>query len=123
MNIFWILEDALRPDHMGCYGYPENTTPTCDRLAREGARFESVIAVASHTLPPIVSMLMGQMAATHGVVSPKRYAQWITNEYWRKRRTPLRILADQGYQVDGELVMRWAPLGFTRDTPGDKISS
>ena len=48
--------------------------PTCDRLAREGARFESVIAVASHTLPPIVSMLMGQTAATHGGRDPDTQA-------------------------------------------------
>lgn len=123
MNILWILEDALRPDHMGCYGYPKNTTPACDRLAREGARFESVIAVASHTLPPIVSMLMGQTAATHGVVSPKRCAQWMKSKYWRERQTPLRILADRGCQIDGEMVMRWASLGFTRDTPGDKIEN
>lgn len=123
MNILWILEDALRPDHMGCYGYPKNTTPACDRLAREGARFESVFAVASHTLPPIVSMLMGQTAATHGVVTPQRYAQWVKDDSWRTRTTPLKILADRGYQVDGEIIMRWAPLGFTRDTPSDQIEN
>lgn len=123
MNILWILEDALRPDHMGCYGYSKNTTPACDRLAREGARFDSVFAVASHTMPPIVSMLMGQTAATHGVVTPKRYAQWVKDENWRRRTTPLKLLTEQDYLVDGEMVMRWAPLGFTRDTPGDKIEN
>ncbi|MFH1478071.1 MAG: sulfatase [Verrucomicrobiota bacterium] len=123
MNILWILEDALRPDHMGCYGYKKNTTPACDRLAAEGVRFETVVAVASHTLPPIVSMLTGKTAAAHGVVTPQRYAQWIKDESWRKRATPLKLLAAQGYLVDGELVMRWAPLGFTRDTPGDRIES
>jgi arylsulfatase A-like enzyme len=121
MNILWILEDALRPDHMGCYGYSKNTTPHCDRLAREGVGFDSVIAVASHTLPPIVSMLMGQTPATHGIVSPKRYAEWIKDEAWRTKDTPLKLLASQGYLIDGELVMHWAPLGFKRDTASDKI--
>jgi len=45
--------------------------PACDRLAREGVRFESVISVALHTLLPIVFILMGQTAATHGIVNPQ----------------------------------------------------
>ena len=45
MNILVIMEDALRPDYMSCYGYPGNTTPNCNRLAREGVLFESCIAV------------------------------------------------------------------------------
>jgi len=69
MNIFLILEDALRPDHLGCYGYPKDTSPNIDRLAREGVRFEACIATASHTFPPIVSVLMGQTTATHGLVN------------------------------------------------------
>ena len=122
MNILWILEDALRPDHMGCYGYPKPTTPNCDALARDGVRFEAAIATASHTLPPIVSMIMGQTAATHKIVNCAIFARWKNEGLWRDARTPLHILAEHGYLVDGELVSRWAPLGFTRDTPGDAIA-
>lgn len=120
MNILWILEDALRPAHMGCYGYSRPTTPNCDRLAREGVRFDACIATASHTLPPIVSMLMGQTPATHGIVNAKRFAAWKGGS-WNGVRTPLHILAEQGYLIDGELVTRWAPLGFTRDTDADHM--
>ena len=35
--------------------------------------------------------------------------------------TPLKRLAGHGWLVDGELVMRWSPLGFTRDTEGSRI--
>jgi choline-sulfatase len=120
MNILWILEDALRPDHMGCYGYAKNTTPHCDRLAREGVRFETVVSTASHTLPPIVSMLMSQWSATHGVVDPATFVPFKAGG-WADVRTPLHMLRDEGYLIDGELVMRWAPLGFERDTPSDGI--
>ena len=40
MNVLFIDIDTLRPDHMGCYGYPRNTTPCLDRVAREGLRFD-----------------------------------------------------------------------------------
>lgn len=123
MNIFMILEDALRPDHLGCYGYEKNTSPNIDRLARDGVVFNNCIAVASHTLPPIVSILTGLSTAAHRMVNARAYAGWVKSPHWRDRRTPLKILAEKGYRVDGELVLRWAPLGFTRDTPSDQIET
>ena len=60
MNILFILQDALRPDHMGCYGYRKDTTPNIDRLAAEGVVFRSLVSVSSHTFPPIVSLITGQ---------------------------------------------------------------
>jgi len=116
MNILLILEDALRPDHMGCYGYPKNTTPNCDRMAAEGARFENCIATSAHTFPPIVSIITGQTTATHGLMTPNDYTAWKHHNLWKGRHTPLHLLAENGFLVDGELVMRWSPLGFTRDS-------
>ena len=123
MNIFLILEDALRPDHLGCYGYPKDTSPNLDRLAREGVLFENCIATASHTFPPIVSTLMGQTTATHGLVNAERYARWADSPAWRDRSTPLTLLERAGWRVDGELVLRWRPLGFRRDTDGKDIEA
>ncbi len=123
MNILWILEDALRPANMGCYGYSRDTTPNCDALARNGVVFERMIATASHTLPPIVSMLMSQTTATHGVVNCERFAAWKDGRAWAGVRTPLHTLADRGFLIDGELVARWKPLGFTTETPSDQIEA
>jgi arylsulfatase A-like enzyme len=123
MNILWILEDALRPANMGCYGYSRNTTPNCDALARDGVVFDSMIATASHTLPPIVSMIMSQTTATHGVVNCERFAAWKDGGAWSGVRTPLHALADRGFVIDGELVTRWRPLGFTTETPSDGIEA
>jgi len=122
MNVLLILEDALRPDHLGCGGYQKATSPVIDSLAREGVVFRNAIATASHTLPPIVSLLMSQWACTHGIVSPARFQQWVASARWRDRETPLKILARKGFLVDGEMVMRWKPLGFTRDTDGRDIT-
>jgi arylsulfatase A-like enzyme len=123
MNLFLILEDALRPDRLGCYGYPRDTSPNIDRLAREGVRFENCIATASHTFPPIVSILMGQTTATHGLVNSERYAGWAASPAWQDRTTPLTLLEKAGWRVDGELVLRWRPLGFRRDTEGKDIGA
>lgn len=115
MNILIIIEDAVRPRHMGCYGYPKDTTPHCDRLAREGVLFSRCFSVSSHTLPPVVSLLTGQNVSSHGLQSPADYAGWSSNPRWQGRRTPLHLLREHGWLVDGELVTRWQPLGFERD--------
>jgi arylsulfatase len=121
MNVLLILEDALRPDHLGCCGYGKPTSPHIDALAAEGVVFRHAIATASHTLPPIVSLLMSQWACTHGIVSPARFQQWIASAAWRDGETPLKMLSRRGVLVDGEMVTRWKPLGFTRDTDGKDI--
>lgn len=115
MNILLIVEDAVRPHHMGCYGYPKLTTPHCDRLAAEGVLFRSCISVASHTLPPVVSLITGQDVASHHIQSPYDFAHWAELPDWQGRRTPLHLLREHGYEIDGELVTRWGPLGFDRD--------
>ena len=34
-NVILISIDALRPDHLGCYGYHRNTSPYIDKLAQK----------------------------------------------------------------------------------------
>ena len=40
MRILYLDLDTLRPDHLGCYGYPRNTSPNLDRIAAGGMRFD-----------------------------------------------------------------------------------
>jgi len=48
-NIIFIMSDALRADHLGCYGYDLPTSPNLDRFAKDSTRFERAIAQASWT--------------------------------------------------------------------------
>lgn len=48
-NIIFIMSDALRADHLGCYGYDLPTSPNIDRFAQGSTRFERAIAQASWT--------------------------------------------------------------------------
>ncbi|NQT91813.1 MAG: sulfatase-like hydrolase/transferase [Lentisphaerae bacterium] len=115
MNVLLILGDALRRDHMGCFGYSKNTTPTIDRLVSEGVMFRNCASSSSHTVPPTLSALTGQDTITHGIMTAQDYAPWIRDDPWRERQIPLRVLARNGYCVDGDLVKRFAPAGFTQD--------
>lgn len=115
MNVLLILADALRRDHMGCYGYSRNTTPTIDRLAREGVLFRNYASNSSHTVPPTLSLLTGLHSTNHGIMTAQDYAPWIRDDPWRDRAIPPRVLAQKGYCVDGDLVKRFSTAGFSRD--------
>ncbi|MBW2605473.1 MAG: sulfatase-like hydrolase/transferase, partial [Deltaproteobacteria bacterium] len=66
-NIFLIVIDALRPDHLGCYGYERETSPTIDKIAEEGVMFERVISQSSWTKPSMASLLTSTYPEVHGV--------------------------------------------------------
>ncbi|HEX9636565.1 MAG TPA: sulfatase [Acidobacteriota bacterium] len=58
--------DALRADHLHCYGYRRKTSPAIDRLAAEGVRFERAYAQASWTRAASASLLTGRYPSSHG---------------------------------------------------------
>jgi arylsulfatase A-like enzyme len=66
-NVLLVSIDSLRADHLGSYGYPRDTTPSIDRLARRGALFETAISSASWTVPAHMTMLTGLPPEVHGV--------------------------------------------------------
>ncbi len=66
-NVILILIDALRPDHLGCYGYKRNTSPNIDNLAKEGAIFTQAISQGSYTPPSLFSILTSAYPSTHKV--------------------------------------------------------
>lgn len=66
-NLLLVTIETFRSGHAGSYGYDRNTTPNFDRLARQGARFEQVIAQAPFTLPSLASVMTGLSPAAHGV--------------------------------------------------------
>jgi len=66
-NILFVLLDALRPDHLGCYGYQRHTSPTIDRLASEGVLFERAYANAALTKESTATMMTSLFPSTHNV--------------------------------------------------------
>jgi len=65
MNVLWFCLDTLRADHLSCYGYFRNTSPTMNRLAQEGVLFPQSRANAVATGPAFTSMFTGQYAVNN----------------------------------------------------------
>ena len=65
MNVVMFVIDTLRADHLGCYGYFRNTSPTIDRLAAEGVRFNNSHATAVATGPGFTSIITGLSPIHH----------------------------------------------------------
>lgn len=66
-NVVFILLDALRSDHLGCYGYQKETTPNIDKLAEEGVIFDQAYSQSSHTLESVPSYMTSSYPSTHNV--------------------------------------------------------
>ncbi len=66
-NIILITPDALRSDHLSCYGYKRETSPNIDRLAREGAMFTQAISHASWTIPSFPSIMTSTYQNFHHI--------------------------------------------------------
>ena len=63
-DIVLITVDAVRADHVGCYGYARHTTPNIDALAARGVRFEHAYAQAPHTSFSLASLMIGKCYPT-----------------------------------------------------------
>lgn len=60
LNLLIISIDTLRPDHMGVYGYPKNTTPNIDTWAKGASVFTNVRTVVPMTHPSFVALMTGK---------------------------------------------------------------
>ena len=58
-NLFFIMIDTLRADHLGCYGYTRDTSPQLDRIAHHGIVFSNFYSVSNWTTPAIASLFTG----------------------------------------------------------------
>jgi len=66
-NLLLITLDTTRADRLGCYGYSKARTPSLDRLAASGVRFDAAYTPAALTLPSHASLLTATYPTFHGV--------------------------------------------------------
>lgn len=91
-NVFIVLLDALRADHLDAYGYGRETSPFVSALAADGVLFERAFAPANVTRMSVPSFLGSIHASTHGIRD-------------RDDQTPAvlamlpEVLRDAGYQT------------------------
>src|SRR5262249_56901298 len=91
-NVLLITIDTLRADAVGCYG-GKAATPTLDRVASDGVRFDFAHAHAVVTLTSHASILTGQYPFQHGVRDNSGYRLPPT------ARTMATMLKAAGYET------------------------
>ncbi|MBN2492241.1 MAG: sulfatase [Planctomycetes bacterium] len=92
--VILISIDSLRADHLGCYGYFRDTSPVLDALAREGARFETVVSSTSWTLPAHAALFTSLPDRVHGCFDA---SLWLDGS----RTTVAEVFRDAGYATAG----------------------
>ncbi len=92
MNVVVYVSDALRADHLGCYGARLVNTKTIDELAAGGVRFDQAISAAPWTAPSMTSMVTGLYAHHHG------YLHWDA-QLDPTTETLFRAFSAHGYEV------------------------
>lgn len=65
-HVMLVIIDALRPDHLQCYGHPVPTSPFLDSLAEEGARFTNFFAQSTWTRTSTASLFTSLYPSSHG---------------------------------------------------------
>jgi arylsulfatase A-like enzyme len=68
VNVVVYVSDALRTDHLGCYGARFVGTPTIDEFAAGAVRFDQAISAAPWTCPSTASMVTGLYPHHHGLL-------------------------------------------------------
>jgi len=116
MNVLLIVIDTLRADHLGCYGYYRNTSPTIDRIAKEGIVFNNFYASGVCTGPGFTSIITGLYPInTEYYITP-----WnIPNTYQLDDNIPVlaEIMVDNGFTTiafDDLINFRSHPKHFVR---------
>jgi arylsulfatase A-like enzyme len=92
MNVVVYVSDALRTDHLGCYGARWVNTKTIDELAAGGMRYSQAISSAPWTAPSTTSIVTGTYAHHHG------YLHWDAS-LDPSVETMFRAFSAHGYEV------------------------
>jgi N-sulfoglucosamine sulfohydrolase len=92
VNVVVYVSDALRTDHLGCYGARYVNTRTIDELAAGGVRYAQAISAAPWTAPSTTSIVTGVYAHHHG------YLHWDAT-LDPSVETIFRAFSAHGYEV------------------------
>jgi arylsulfatase A-like enzyme len=93
MRVLYIDLDCCRADHLSCNGYPRDTSPNIDRVAREGVSFTRCYCANSPCVPSRASLFFGRhgfntgVVAHHGVGELYRRSD-IYRGHWRDMERP-----------------------------------
>ena len=100
-NVVLIVVDTLRADHLGCYGYPRNTSPRIDSFAGKSTLYTRVMASAPWTVPTHAAMFTGLNPFEHGAHTCKLEGEECVYSLGEPHTTLAEVLRDHGYRTAG----------------------
>jgi len=89
-NVILLSADALRADHLSCYGYHRETSPVLDEFAEESIRFENAYSASSHTREAVPALLTGKYPDVA-----------VDSKYQLATETIASTLSQEGYATAG----------------------
>lgn len=95
-NVILISIDTLRADHLSCYGYFRETSPTIDKFAENALLFSNTFSASSSTLPSHMSIFTAVTPTVHEMMVGRGYIPLS-----RKIKTLPEILKANGYRTFG----------------------
>lgn len=66
-NVLLVTVDTLRPDRLGAYGYPGQSSPNFDAIAARSVVFDRAIAASSRTAPSHATLFTSRWVKDHSV--------------------------------------------------------
>ncbi len=93
-NILFIMADQLAASFLHCYGSGVESTPTLDRLAGEGVRFDRCYASSPVCAPNRATLFTGRSPEIHGIVENNLVLQ-------DDCPTVAHVLRHRGYRTAG----------------------
>lgn len=96
--VILITVDALRADHLGCYGYKRSTSPAIDRMAKEGVRFDDALSGATFTHPSVAG-LMSSRFIKHNMFHVRDCILEISGDPFTGIPILPEVLAGHGYRT------------------------
>jgi len=112
-NIVLVVVDALRADHMSCYGYDRETSPNLDEFAENSVLFGNAYSHGNRTIFAMPSLFTSLYPSFHG-----------TGASWGERVIPLPanrttiadVCRDAGYTTVGLMsnINLKKPFGMTK---------
>ena len=67
-DVFIYVIDALRADHLGCYGYERETSPAIDAFAAGATQYMGALTPTTWTRPSVATLLTGLYPSVHGAM-------------------------------------------------------
>ncbi len=96
-DVFLLVLDTLRADHLSAYGYGRPTSPNLDRFAEGATLYENAVSTAPWTLPSHGSLFTGLLPFQHGAHTQLAGGSVRPASLSTEPATLSELLGDSGY--------------------------